>query len=77
MKAERTLTAEKITELAKERFQEERRIDHLEGWFLAKETMRWCDSEFRDEPDAIRIAKTLTITCLPEPRMTHLHAPTH
>ena len=59
MKAERTLTAEKITELAKERFQEERRIDHLEGWFLAKETMRWCDSEFRDEPDAIRIAKTL------------------
>lgn len=59
MMAERALTAEKITELAKKRFQEERRIDHLEGWFLAKETMRRCDSEFRDEPDSIRIAKTL------------------
>ena len=59
MMAEKALTAEKITELAKKRFQEERSIDHLEGWFLAKEIMRRCDSEFREDPDSIRIAKTL------------------
>ena len=53
------LSASEITELAKERFQEERSIDHLEGWFLAKEIMRRCDEEFQDEPDSIRIAKTL------------------
>ena len=59
MMAENVLTTEKITELAKKRFQEERSIDHLEGWFLAKEIMRRCDSEFREDPDSIRIAKTL------------------
>lgn len=53
------LSAQKITDLAKKRFQEERSIDHLEGWFLAKETMRRCDEEFKNEPDSIRIAKTL------------------
>ena len=58
MMAENVLTAEKITELAKKRFQEERSIDHLEGWFLAKEIMRRCDSEFREDPDSIRIASS-------------------
>lgn len=56
---ENGLSAQKITDLAKKRFQEERSIDHLEGWFLAKETMRRCDEEFQNEPDSIRIAKTL------------------
>lgn len=56
---ENGLSAQKITDLAKKRFQEERSIDHLEGWFLAKETMRRCDEEFKNEPDSIRIAKTL------------------
>lgn len=52
------LHAEKITELAKKRFQEERSLDHLEGWFLAKEIQRECDEKFKDEADCIRIAKT-------------------
>lgn len=56
---ENGLSAKKITDLAKKRFQEERSIDHLEGWFLAKEIMRRCDEEFKNEPDSIRISKTL------------------
>lgn len=52
------LSAEKITELAKKRFQEERSLEHLEGWFLAKEIQRECDERFKDEVDCIRIAKT-------------------
>lgn len=50
--------ADQITELAKKRFQEERSLDHLEGWFLAKEIQRECDEKFKDEKDCIRIAKT-------------------
>ena len=52
------LNAQEITELAKKRFQEERELDHLEGWFLAKEIQRECDEKFKDEEDCIRIAKT-------------------
>ncbi len=59
MKIETILNAEEITKLAKERFQEERATDHLEGWFLAKEIMRECDERFSGEEDCIRIAKTL------------------
>ena len=40
------LCAEKITNLAKKRFKEERSLDHLEGWFLAKEIQRECDENF-------------------------------
>lgn len=53
------LSAEHITELAKKRFQEEREINHLEGWFLAKEITKQCDEKFAEEDDAIRAAKTL------------------
>ncbi|MDD3339167.1 MAG: pyruvate formate lyase family protein [Lachnospiraceae bacterium] len=59
MKIEQILNAKEITELAKSRFQEERSTNHLEGWFLAKEIMRKCDSLYKDEPDCIRIARTL------------------
>lgn len=59
MKIEKILSAGEITDLAKKRFQEERAIDHLEGWFLAKEIMRECDREYKEEPDCIRIARTL------------------
>lgn len=52
------LNAAELTRLAKERFKEERAIDHLEGWFLAKEIQRECDSLFAQEPDCIRIART-------------------
>jgi pyruvate-formate lyase len=59
---ENKLNAQEITDLAKKRFQEERKIDHLEGWFLAKETIRRCDKAFGEDADAIRIAKTLKET---------------
>lgn len=59
MRIEKILDAGELTELAKKRFQEERGVDHLEGWFLAKEIMRECDSKYKEEPDCIRTAKTL------------------
>ncbi|WP_138263197.1 pyruvate formate lyase family protein [[Clostridium] hylemonae] len=59
MRIEKILDAGELTELAKKRFQEERGVDHLEGWFLAKEVMRECDSKYKEEPDCIRTAKTL------------------
>ena len=58
MEINAVLNAQKITELAKERFKEERSLNHLEGWFLAKEIQRECDEKFKDDPDCIRIAKT-------------------
>ncbi len=57
-KLEKVLSAAEITELAKKRFQEERGINHLEGWFLAKEIQRKCDEEYQALPDCVRIAKT-------------------
>lgn len=59
MRIEKILTPEEISNLAKERFKEERATNHLEGWFLAKEIMRECDEKYKQEPDSIRIAKTL------------------
>lgn len=59
MKIQEIYTAEEITNLAKERFQEERALNHLEGWFLAREIAMECDETFKDEPDCLRIAKTL------------------
>mgnify|MGYP003430784710 CR=1 FL=1 len=50
--------AQEITALAKDRFVEERSLNHLEGWFLAKEIGMECDEIFKNEPDCIRIAKT-------------------
>lgn len=58
MEIEKIVNADQITDLAKKRFQEERGINHLEGWFLAKEIQRSCDSLFANDPDCIRIAKT-------------------
>lgn len=58
MEIKAVLNAQKITELAKERFKEERSLNHLEGWFLAKEIQRECDEKFKNDPDCIRIAKT-------------------
>lgn len=48
-----------LTDLAKERFKEERALNHLEGWFLAREIAMECDETFKNETDSIRIAKTL------------------
>lgn len=59
MKIEKIYSAQEITELAKSRFHEERAIDHLEGWFLAREIAMKCDEQFKEDPDSIRIGKTL------------------
>lgn len=58
MEIKAVLNAGTITDLAKKRFQEERSLDHLEGWFLAKEIQRECDQKYRGEKDCIRIART-------------------
>lgn len=50
---------EELSRLAKERFAEERAIDRLDGWFLAREIAKECDEKYKNEPDCIRIAKTL------------------
>ena len=59
MQIEKLYTPEEITALAKDRFREERALNHLEGWFLAREFAMECDSKFKDDPDSIRIGKTL------------------
>lgn len=59
MKIEELYSAEELTELAKSRFREERSTDHLEGWFLAREIAMECDEKFQNDPDCIRIGKTL------------------
>lgn len=58
MKITEIYSPQEITDLAKDRFQEERLLDHLEGWFLAREIAMKCDKIYKDEPDCIRIAKT-------------------
>lgn len=58
MKITEIYTPQEITELAKARFQEERALNHLEGWFLAREIAMECDETYKNEPDCIRIAKT-------------------
>ena len=59
MRIQEIYNAEEITKLAKERFQEERKLDHLEGWFWAREIAMECDELYKDDPDSIRIRKTL------------------
>ena len=59
MRIQEIYNAEEITKLAKERFQEERKLDHLEGWFWAREIAMKCDELYKDDPDSIRIGKTL------------------
>ncbi len=59
MKIEQLYTPQEITDLAKARFKEERAMNHLEGWFLAREIAMGCDEAFRNDPDCIRIGKTL------------------
>ena len=59
MLIESICSPEEITALAKDRFREERSLNHLEGWFLAREIAMECDKTFADDPDCIRIGKTL------------------
>ena len=59
MDIEQIMSPEEITVLAKERFLEERGINRLEGWFLAREIMRNGDEKYKMETDAKRTARTL------------------
>ena len=59
MEIEKLYSPSEITELAKARFKEERSLNHLEGWFLAREIAMDCDQKFSNDPDCIRISKTL------------------
>ena len=59
MTIERIYTPQALTALAKARFREERALNHLEGWFLAREIAMECDQTFRDDVPCIRIARTL------------------
>lgn len=59
MRIHEIFTNEELTKLAKERFAEERAVDRLEGWFHSREIARECDEKYKNEPDCIRIAKTL------------------
>ena len=59
MKIQQIYTPQEITSLAKSRFQEERALESLTGWFLAREIAMECDEKFKDDADSIRIGKTL------------------
>ena len=48
--------AEKITLQAKALFKEERAIDHLEGWFILKETQQKYADAYKDYPPMLRAA---------------------
>ncbi|MBO7345165.1 MAG: hypothetical protein J6U92_04425 [Clostridia bacterium] len=45
---EKIYKAGKLTQMAKELFKEERRINRLDGWFLAKETEMLCEDKYKD-----------------------------
>lgn len=48
---------EKVTEKAKLLFKEERAINHLEGWFIIKETEAAADEKYKDLPPMKRAAE--------------------
>lgn len=52
-------TNEEISALAKARFQEERSLQRLDGWFLVKEIRRECDGKFGDLTPALKTAWTM------------------
>lgn len=59
MTIESIYTPQALTALAKARFREERALNHLEGWFLAREIAMACDQTYKDDAPCIRIARTL------------------
>lgn len=58
MQIENIYNPEELTELAKMRFQEERQINHLEGWFHIKRIQKKCDEAFFADSLIVRTAKT-------------------
>lgn len=49
-------TPEKLTQMAKELYREERRIMRLDGWFLAKETEMKCSEKYANYPAEVQKA---------------------
>ncbi len=48
-----------LTQMAKALFKEERQIDRLDGWFLAKETEMLCDEKYKNMGDELKKAHLL------------------
>ncbi len=59
MRLEEVCSVQSVTELAKQRFKEERSCDYLKGWFLAKEIQMNYGESWKAEAECIRTAKTL------------------
>ena len=56
-------TAERLTEMAKALFKEERARKRLDGWFLSKEIRIAHEAECKDEPAAVQAAYLLKKVC--------------
>ncbi len=48
---------QKTTEMANALFKEERAINHLEGWFIVKETEQKFDAEYSALPPMLKAAE--------------------
>ena len=59
---ENIYTREVLTRKAKQLFQEERKIDHLEGWFLAKE-IAYAATEGKNYAEEQKAAEEITAVC--------------
>lgn len=45
-----------LTKMAKDLYQEERKIKRLDGWFIAKETEMLCEEKYKDLPSEVKKA---------------------
>ncbi len=67
MDLKRLYTKEELHRRARALFEEERSRERLDGWFIAKETARECDTKYRELPPELKAAMTLreVVKCLP------------
>ena len=49
----------RLTKMAKDLFEEERKIDRLDGWFIAQEIKMNNEEKYKDEPTCIKAARNL------------------
>ena len=47
-------SVEKLNKMAKDLYREERKIDRLDGWFIAKETEMLFEDEYKSMPDELK-----------------------
>ena len=52
-------SVEKLNKMAKDLYREERKIDRLDGWFIAKETEMLFEDEYKSMPDELKKAHLL------------------